>query len=237
MNMQYGVKILADWNHPDNEAAVLEWTPFLVNSLRRRTKDIFLIEDAVHETLVKVMRRIDTYHGHPDKGKAWVHQIAVNHLNDLFRKKGLVISDDTFGPIGPEEGSEENRDNLEDEERRESMDILLNCQKRYQLRKKCSFHLSKKEREVLLLALNSGYDNKTIADLMGMDGKEIKNIRDYSIKKAKKCIENQWKTKKCILYKKFATCKKSCQHVLGKNLNACRKAREKEQVPCALENK
>lgn len=248
----HNITILAERTHPQFEDAMVQWAAFIRDFLRLKTTDEFLIEDVIQETLIKVLKNIEKFKPREDSdkdgSKAWVKRIALNTLIDIGRKGRREFLQDDGAMSNAHDnsdlqlsGEERHYENIEDVN---AVRYALECRKRFHFTKRCSHHFNDLERIIFMLAFNAGMKNFEIAGKLDITVKEVRNKRDYSLKKVKKCISVQWQTLSCQLYKSFKNCQQECPYAvkskkqipsLKKQLglrNDCRNAREGGSGPC-----
>lgn len=135
------------------------------------TRDYYLAQDAVQETLIKAYQKIGTIED-PEKIGAWLSAIAARAAIDIVRKE-RKIKDRTASHVEIETANLKMDQNVEQE-------VEMNLLKE-QIHQAIN-SLSLDQRKVFLLKINSGLKEKEIAQLLKINQNTVKT-KIYRVRK------------------------------------------------------
>lgn len=135
------------------------------------TRDYYLAQDAVQETLIKAYQKMDTIED-PEKIGAWLSAIAARAAIDIVRKE-RKLNDRTASHVEIETANIKMDQNVEQE-------VEMNLLKE-QIHQAIN-SLSLDQRKVFLLKINSGLKEKEIAQLLKINQNTVKT-KIYRIRK------------------------------------------------------
>ena len=135
------------------------------------TRDYYLAQDAVQETLIKAYQKMDTIE-EPEKIGAWLSAIATRTAIDIVRKE-RKLSERTASHIEIETTNIKMDQNVEQE-----VEVNLLKEQIYQ----AIDSLSLDQRKVFLLKINNGLKEKEIANLLKLSQNTVKT-KIYRVRK------------------------------------------------------
>lgn len=135
------------------------------------TRDYYLAQDAVQETLIKAYQKMGTIED-PEKIGAWLSAIAARAAIDIVRKE-RKIKDRTASHVEIETANIKMDQNVEQE-------VEMNLLKE-QIHQAIN-SLSLDQRKVFLLKINSGLKEKEIAQLLKINQNTVKT-KIYRVRK------------------------------------------------------
>ncbi|WP_313799681.1 sigma-70 family RNA polymerase sigma factor [Cytobacillus sp.] len=135
------------------------------------TRDYYLAQDAVQETLIKAYQKMGTIED-PEKIGAWLSAIAARAAIDIVRKE-RKIKDRTASHVEIETANIKMDQNVEKE-------VEMNLLKE-QIHQAIN-SLSLDQRKVFLLKINSGLKEKEIAQLLKINQNTVKT-KIYRVRK------------------------------------------------------
>lgn len=135
------------------------------------TRDYYLAQDAVQETLIKAYQKMDTIED-PEKIGAWLSAIAARTAIDIVRKE-RKLNDRTASNVEIETANIKMDQNVEQE-------VEMNLLKE-QIHQAIN-SLSLDQRKVFLLKINSGLKEREIAQLLKINQNTVKT-KIYRVRK------------------------------------------------------
>ncbi len=185
MEWEYNEEILIDRAQNENDEALSHLIHhhynFVFNYLQKMTLDTSLAEDLTQDTFYKVVQKIKLFNKDKASFSTWLIQIAINTSKDYYRKQKTKISfldklkkdtDETSTPIlGLGMTSME----LPNDEMLDLKEVLT--------------RLKPEQRIPLVLKYYYGYEQKEIAELMGIPTGTVKSRLSYGLKFIRKELE------------------------------------------------
>ncbi|MEI6222016.1 MAG: sigma-70 family RNA polymerase sigma factor [bacterium] len=133
------------------------------------------VEDLVAEVFMKVVDKLGQFDDTKGNFASWLFTIAGNHLRDRFRKKTVstVSLDDTAElPSGD----------------KPQLQQLLQQDERQRLQEAIST-LPEREQELIALKYGSGYNNRQIAEIVGLSSENVGVILFRSLKLIRSLVQ------------------------------------------------
>jgi len=151
-----------------------EYKEIVFNYVFWRVNDYDEAVDLTQEIFIKIYKNLGKFKGESSM-KTWVMSIAINHLNDFFRKKKK------FNPVYFEENSRE--DDYEDPGPIEEMDLEDTIKVERALQK-----LKDWEREILTLYYMEGFQYEELSKLLNIPLGTVKSRLNNAKKSLRKVL-------------------------------------------------
>lgn len=153
------------------EAIAKEYSPMLLNHIRRMLGNLEDAEDVLQEVLITLFKKQHTFRG-DSSFKTWVYRIATNRTIDFIRKSKrykVVEWDETIPSVAnPYKETE----------------LSLKSERLT----KALMSLSIEEREIVVLKEMDGFTFKEISDIKGINENTVKTKMYSSLKKLRESL-------------------------------------------------